>query len=331
MSHRRHDHQPEGSADFYATLQVRRSASSDEIRKAYKRLALQYHPDKNPGSRDAEEKFKAVSRAYEVLSNEQTRRVYDVYGMDGLINGAAGPSQPASRRAREPHPTDVRSDDDFFFAHSHTNGRQQHQLPAGMRPFHFAAFDFHDPFEVFRQFFGGGDPFAGLGGFGGPTSFGMLGDPLVEDPFFRSAFGMLGGDGARQPRQRDAPRNLGRGSLLGNMLTMSTAAVPSMMGTGGGFESMMDGFGGIGHSTQSSMVSFSSFGGGGTRKSVRTTTEVRDGLKITRTITTTTDARGNVHEDVDERIEELPPHQQGRRVSGPPSLSSSRAGHQLRW
>ena len=70
--------------DYYAILGVPRNASQEEIKRAYRRLALKYHPDKNPGNREAEEKFKEISEAYEVLSDPEKRAIYDNYGYSGL-------------------------------------------------------------------------------------------------------------------------------------------------------------------------------------------------------------------------------------------------------
>lgn len=70
--------------DYYEVLGVEKSASADEIKKAYRRLAMKYHPDKNPGDKEAEEKFKECAEAYEVLSDSQKKQRYDQYGHDGL-------------------------------------------------------------------------------------------------------------------------------------------------------------------------------------------------------------------------------------------------------
>jgi molecular chaperone DnaJ len=77
-------------ADFYATLQVERTASDEEIKKAYRKLAMSNHPDRNGGSKDAEEKFKAITEAYDVLRDPQKRAAYDRYGEAGLRGGGGG-------------------------------------------------------------------------------------------------------------------------------------------------------------------------------------------------------------------------------------------------
>jgi molecular chaperone DnaJ len=77
-------------ADFYSVLGVERTASDDEIKKAYRKLAMQYHPDRNNGSREAEEKFKEITEAYDVLRDANKRAAYDRYGEAGLRGGAGG-------------------------------------------------------------------------------------------------------------------------------------------------------------------------------------------------------------------------------------------------
>lgn len=77
-------------ADFYQTLGVARGASDDEIKKAYRKLAMTYHPDRNNGAKEAEEKFKAITEAYDVLRDPDKRALYDRYGEAGLRGGAGG-------------------------------------------------------------------------------------------------------------------------------------------------------------------------------------------------------------------------------------------------
>ena len=76
--------------DYYEVLGVARSASAEEIKKAYRKLAIQYHPDKNPGNSEAEEKFKEAAAAYEVLSNAEKRQNYDRFGHSGPQMGGGG-------------------------------------------------------------------------------------------------------------------------------------------------------------------------------------------------------------------------------------------------
>ena len=73
--------------DFYEILGVNRDASDDEIKKAYSKLAMKYHPDRNPDNPSAEEKFKEAKEAYEMLSDAQKRAAYDRYGKAGVGRG----------------------------------------------------------------------------------------------------------------------------------------------------------------------------------------------------------------------------------------------------
>ncbi len=76
--------------DYYEVLGVEKNANADEIKKAYRKAAIKYHPDKNPGDKEAEEKFKEAAEAYDVLSNPDKRARYDRFGHAGMNGGAAG-------------------------------------------------------------------------------------------------------------------------------------------------------------------------------------------------------------------------------------------------
>src|SRR6185503_7241815 len=113
--------------DYYEVLGVERKAADDEIKKAYRKLAVKFHPDKNPGDKTSEEKFKEIGEAYEALSDSQKRAAYDQYG-----HAAFDPRMRGGGRGG----------------------------------------GFHDPFDIFREAFGGGgsifDDLFG-GGRGDPT------------------------------------------------------------------------------------------------------------------------------------------------------------------
>jgi molecular chaperone DnaJ len=76
--------------DYYEVLGVQKNATKDEIKKAYRKQAIKFHPDKNPGNKEAEEKFKEAAEAYEVLSNDEKRARYDQYGHAGMGNNFGG-------------------------------------------------------------------------------------------------------------------------------------------------------------------------------------------------------------------------------------------------
>ena len=83
------------TADYYEVLGVTKTASGEEIKKAYRKLAMQYHPDRNPDNKEAEAKFKDINEAYEVLKDEQKRAAYDRYGHQAFTGGFGGLTLPA--------------------------------------------------------------------------------------------------------------------------------------------------------------------------------------------------------------------------------------------
>src|SRR4029434_9300371 len=77
-------------ADYYETLGVSRTADEKELKSAFRKLAMQFHPDKNPGDHDAERKFKEINEAYETLKDPQKRAAYDRYGHAAFEHGGMG-------------------------------------------------------------------------------------------------------------------------------------------------------------------------------------------------------------------------------------------------
>ena len=82
------------SKNYYSVLGVQKSASKEELKAAYRKLAVQHHPDKNAGNKDAERKFKEISEAYDILKDDQKRAAYDQYGSDAFSQGAGNRSGP---------------------------------------------------------------------------------------------------------------------------------------------------------------------------------------------------------------------------------------------
>ncbi|MDR0534855.1 MAG: molecular chaperone DnaJ [Puniceicoccales bacterium] len=88
--------------DYYQLLEIAKNASAEEIKKAYRKQAMKWHPDRNQGNKEAEEKFKKVSHAYEVLSDPQKRAVYDQHGPAAFEGPNAGPGASAAGGFRDP-------------------------------------------------------------------------------------------------------------------------------------------------------------------------------------------------------------------------------------
>ena len=144
--------------DYYAILGVPRDADDAALKRAYRKNAVRWHPDKNKGSAEAEEKFKQVGEAYDVLSDSNKRAVYDQYGEEGLKRGAPPPGTPGAG----PGPGAGAPDRGFGFSGAPGGGRYE--------------FSGDDAFHIFEQMFGAGG-FGGMGGgMGGGMPGGMFGD-----------------------------------------------------------------------------------------------------------------------------------------------------------
>ena len=88
--------------DYYEILEVTRTVTGDEIKKSYRKLAVKYHPDKNPGDHTAEEKFKEIGSAYEVLSDAEKRAAYDRFGHAAFAQGGGARGGGAGGGAHDP-------------------------------------------------------------------------------------------------------------------------------------------------------------------------------------------------------------------------------------
>lgn len=116
--------------DYYEVLGVARSASAEEIKKAYRKIALKYHPDRNPGDKESEEKFKEAAEAYDVLSDPEKKAKYDRFGHAGLGGAAGGPSGgPGGMRMEDIFQNfgDIFGEDMFgsFFGGGNPRGRRR--------------------------------------------------------------------------------------------------------------------------------------------------------------------------------------------------------------
>jgi molecular chaperone DnaJ len=131
--------------DYYEILGLQKGASKDDIKKAYRKLAIQYHPDKNPGNKEAEEKFKEATEAYEVLSDDQKRAAYDQFGFAG-VEGMGGGQQDFSSAFRDFEDIfgDFSGIFDTFFGGS---GRRSSQSSSGVHQGANLRYDIEIPFK----------------------------------------------------------------------------------------------------------------------------------------------------------------------------------------
>ena len=129
--------------DYYEILGLKKGATEAEIKKAYRKLALEHHPDRNKGNKESEARFKEVTKAYEVLSDPQKKQTYDQYGEAAFTQGFGGQGQsggPFGQQGGQYGP----------FSYTYSTGGDGGGFDFG---------GFSDPFEIFEQFFGGGNPF----------------------------------------------------------------------------------------------------------------------------------------------------------------------------
>src|SRR4030067_3711820 len=129
--------------DYYDILGVSKSASAAEIKAAYRKMALQYHPDRNKEA-GAEERFKEINEAYQVLADPQKKQTYDQFGHAAFDPRSGFPGGGGGRTYRQGP-----------FTYTYYSGGSPFGGGGGQN----SGFDFSDPFEIFEQFFGGASPF----------------------------------------------------------------------------------------------------------------------------------------------------------------------------
>eukprot|EP00392_Amoebophrya_sp_AT5.2_P017344 g17684.t1 len=279
------------SDDYYEVLGVPRGCDVSEIKKAYRKLALKYHPDKNPGDAAAEEAFKKVSEAYECLSNAEKRADYDRFGKQGVGSGGGGGFSSAGGGFS----AGGFSGDPFasFFGGGF-GGPGISAFRNGPSRNSRSVFGMRDAFSVFEDFFGGeNDPFESFfqdqqvfQGFGGNANRRSDGGRNSQSSQQRNP-GTGNAGGARRSSAQQDPFGGGMGGdPFGGM------------GFGGGFFGGGDPFAG----GTSSRVSFSSssggFGGGGVAQSSSSSTRTVNGVTVRTSRTSVRHADGSQTDSV---------------------------------
>ena len=240
--------------DYYEVLGVPKSASDDQIKKSYRKLALKWHPDKNPDNiSQSEEKFKEIGEAFAVLSDKGKRSLYDKYGHEGLNDRAASGASGSGFQDMS----------DFF------SGGFGRGFPG------FSNFGFADAEDIFKQFFGGHDPFEEF---------------FDDDDIFS-------GRGRRQEAKRSGHSdqlNQKRKDPFSGFFNMGFGGFGSDFGfddsddedfaSFGGRSSMKNSGANVKTFTRSS--TFGGSGTGGVSKSIQTVSETRNGKTVKKTVTT---------------------------------------------
>lgn len=226
------------SSDYYEILGCQRNADDATLKKAYRKLAVKWHPDKNPDNEDATQKFQKISEAYATLSDPKKRQLYDQYGAEGANMSDQMP--------------DGHSMPGFGF-------------PPGGGGAHHMSHD--DAQRLFSSFFGGSDPFGGMGGMPG-MSFTSTSTSMGGSPFATASSNMNGGGSTPDPISMMFQGMNGGGmsgmSMGGGMPGMSmNGGMPGMSMNGGMPGMTMNGRGGgPQHQQQQSQQSFDSIPAG---------------------------------------------------------------------
>ena len=181
-------------ADYYSVLGLDKNASTEDIKRSFKKLAKRWHPDKNPNNaEEATRKFKEVSEAYKVLLDEEKRRIYDREGKDGLNPGTSKTQKP-DHNFNFPRPDDFDYPRTGNQRYRFTEEFTDHDVPGDFermrfrRPHPSHNFMFQDPDQILRNIFGANDLFEDFFKFDPfkefVDPFGRKGRPKIQRPTF---------------------------------------------------------------------------------------------------------------------------------------------------